>query len=116
MRLCCRTPSPAYADAVEPVCAAYGLRRGDQLKISISEALGPVLQGSAEKKGPRQPPKLPKLSAPMINPKPGDCWWKGRRAAEPVAVEQDANIGGRFGMRSFWVWGRGFRLLGRRVF
>eukprot|EP00439_Symbiodinium_sp_Y106_P018040 s1766_g2.t1 len=37
MRLCIRTPSPEYADAVEPVCAAYGLRRGEQLRISISE-------------------------------------------------------------------------------
>ncbi|CAE7570715.1 unnamed protein product [Symbiodinium sp. CCMP2456] len=38
-RLCIRTPSPEYADAVEPepVCLAYGLRRGDQLRISISE-------------------------------------------------------------------------------
>mmetsp|Transcript_13938 Transcript_13938/g.24166 ORF Transcript_13938/g.24166 Transcript_13938/m.24166 type:complete len:505 (-) Transcript_13938:20-1534(-) len=37
IRLCCRTPSPEYADSLEPVCGAYGLCRGEQLKISISE-------------------------------------------------------------------------------
>lgn len=40
LRLCCRTPSAEYGDTLEPVCNAYGLRRGQELLISNSERSG----------------------------------------------------------------------------
>ena len=43
IRFCCRTPSAEYGDALEPVCSAYGLRRGNELRISVSD--GPAKEG-----------------------------------------------------------------------
>ena len=46
IRFCCRTPSAEYGDVLEPVCSAYGLRRGHELKISVSD--GPAKEGEKQ--------------------------------------------------------------------